>query len=114
MPERAARSVPFVVPCEPGQHNAGVAFTSDEDPVGALAAYRAHPAFGVRVRPGRLRWRADHPDAGGGEHRVERGGERGVAVTRQEPKPVRMMVEVHQHVAGLRGNPGAGRVGGGR
>jgi hypothetical protein len=54
----------------------------------------------------------DDPDVGIGEDRVERGGELAVPVAEQEPEPVGALVEVHQQVAGLLGDPGAGGVGG--
>jgi hypothetical protein len=57
----------------------------DEHPVGAFAAYGAHPAFGERIRPRRLRRSLDHVDAVGGEHGVEGRGEFRVAVAEQEP-----------------------------
>jgi hypothetical protein len=46
------------------------------------------------------------------EDRVERGGEFAVPVADQEPEPVRAIAEVHQQVAGLLRDPGAGGVGG--
>ena len=44
----------------------------------------------------------------GGEDGVERGGELGVAVADQEPEAAAGVVEVHEQVAGLLGQPGAG------
>ena len=38
-----------------GQYGAEVPLAEDEHPVGALAAYGTHPAFGMGVRPRRLR-----------------------------------------------------------
>jgi hypothetical protein len=43
-----------------GQDVRQVSFADDEHPVGALAPYRADPAFGEGVRPRRLWWRAEH------------------------------------------------------
>jgi hypothetical protein len=43
---------------------------------------------------------------------VERRGERRVAVANQQPEAVDFFVEVHQQVAGLLSDPGAGRVSG--
>ena len=40
------------------------------------------------------------------------GGELGVAVADEEPEAAVAVVEVHEQVAGLLGEPGAGRVGG--
>jgi hypothetical protein len=89
------------------QDDAQVALAEHEHPVGALAAYGAHPAFGMSVRPGRLRRRADDLDTGGGEDRVEATGEFGVAVTQQEPQAVgaAVEVEVDEQVASLLGDP---------
>ena len=48
----------------------------------------------------------------GGDHGVEGGGELAVAVADQEPEAPVGVVEVHEQVAGLLGQPGSGRVGG--
>ena len=65
-----------------------------------------------RVRPGRSDRGADDPQVGAGEDGVERGGELAVPVADQEPEPIAAIAEVHQQVAGLLGDPGAGGVGG--
>ena len=44
--------------------------------------------------------------------RRRRRGELAVAVADQEPKPGGVVVEVHEQVAGLLGDPGTGGVGG--
>jgi len=49
-------------------------------------------------------------DVDGGEHGVEGGGELAVAVADQEPEASVGVVEVHEQVAGLLGQPGSGRV----
>ena len=51
-------------------------------------------------------------DVDGGEDGVEGGGELGVAVADQEPEASTGVVEVHEQVAGLLGEPGSGGVGG--
>ena len=84
----------------------------DQDVVEAFAADGADEAFGDRVRPRCPHRGPDDPDVGAGEDGVEGGGELGVAVADQEPEPVGAVVEVHEQVAGLLGDPGAGRVGG--
>jgi hypothetical protein len=43
---------------------------------------------------------------------VEGGGERGVAIADEKPEPPPGVVEVHDRVAGLLGQPRAGRLGG--
>jgi hypothetical protein len=47
-------------------------------------------------------------DVGGGEDGVERGAELGVAVPDEEPESSAGVLEVHEQVAGLLGQPGAG------
>jgi hypothetical protein len=95
-----------------GQDRGQVSLAEDEHSVGALAAYGAHPAFGMGVRAGCLRWGADDLHAGGGEDCVERGGELRVSVADQESEPVGVFVECHQQISGLLGDPCAGGVGG--
>ena len=73
-----------------------------------LPTKRSAIPFGPGCPDGRL----DDPDVDGGEHRVERGGELGVAVPDEKPKTLSGVVEVHAEVAGLLGQPGAGRVAG--
>ena len=57
-------------------------------------------------------WCFDDADADRGEDGVKRGGELGVAVPDEEPELVPGVVEGHEQVAGLLGQPGAGGVGG--
>ena len=72
--------------------------------------YRPTWAVGVGSRcPHRC---LDDPDVDGGEDGVERGGELGVAIADKEPDAAPGVVEIHAEVAGLLGQPGAGRVGG--
>ena len=54
----------------------------------------------------------DDADVDGGEDGVERGGELGVAIADKEPEAAAGVVEIHDEVAGLLGQPGAGGVGG--
>jgi hypothetical protein len=61
-----------------------MAFTGDENPVGALAANRAHPSAPRMSSLGRLRRSPDHGDALGGEHRVEGGRELTIRATNME------------------------------
>jgi hypothetical protein len=73
-----------------------------------LAAASADPAFGDCVHAGRL-YVAEHGlDPGGGEDRVECGGEVRSAVADHEFGPVRLVAEVHDQVAGLLGGPFSG------
>ena len=77
-----------------------------------FAADGADEAFGDRVGPRCPHRCLDDPDVDGGEDGVERGGELGVAVADEEPEAAAGVVEVHEQVAGLLGEPGAGGVGG--
>jgi hypothetical protein len=91
-----------------------VARSGDQKVIEAFAALGADPALrdGIRARcPDRA---ADDADVGAGEHGVEGGGELAVAVAvaDQEPGSFGLVAEVHEQVAGLLGDPGAGGVGG--
>jgi hypothetical protein len=55
---------------------------------------------------------ADDADFGAGELGVEGGGELGISVADQESGLGGVVAEVHEQVAGLLGDPGAGGVGG--
>src|SRR5215211_1058483 len=83
----------------------------DEEPVEALPADAAHPAFGVRSRLRRPYRRLDDTDAFGAEDLIEVTAELAVAVTDEKPRPDAVVVEVHQQVAHLLGHPAAVRVG---
>jgi hypothetical protein len=105
-------TVLVVMPGVLGEDDPQVAFPEDQHSVGAFAAGGAHPAFGDRVRPWRLRRCLDDLDVGRGEHVVEPDAEFGVAVAGEEPQPVSAFVQVHEHVPGLLDHPRAVRVGG--
>jgi hypothetical protein len=77
-----------------------------------FAAQRPDEALGDRVRPRCPHWRAENADVGAGEHGVEGGGELAVPIADQEPELLGAVAEVHQEVAGLLGDPGAGGMGG--
>ena len=106
------RAVGVVVLDELAQHYREVARSGDQQVVEAFAAQRADEAFGDRVGPRRPDWGADDADVGAGEHGVEGGGELAVPVADQEPELLGAVAEVHEQVAGLLGDPGAGGVGG--
>ena len=84
----------------------------DQKTVEEFAADGADEAFGDRVRPRCAHRRLDDLDVDGGEHGVEGGGELAVAVADQEPEAPVGVVEVHEQVARLLGEPCSGRVGG--
>ena len=107
------RSVIVVVAFELVQHGFGVSFVDDQEAVEEFAADCPDKALGDRIRPWCAHRRLDDPDVDGGEDRVEGGGELGVAVADEEQKAAVGVVEVHEQVAGLLGEPGAGGVRGG-
>jgi hypothetical protein len=93
----------------------GLVFTKDPEQmplvpdqrlVEEFASAAADPAFHDRVRAGCLDGAAQDPDAGAGEHRVEGGGELGVAVAEQELDRFDVLAEVHEQVAGHLRDPG--------
>ena len=73
-----------------------VAAADDEEPVEALAADAADPAFGVRPCLRRPHRRLDHPHAFGAEDLVEVTGELAVSITDEEPRADIFVVERHQ------------------
>ena len=86
--------------------------SGDQEVIEAFAAQGADEAFGNRVGRGVRTGAAEDADVGADEHGVEGGGELAVPVADQEPELVGAVAEVHQQVAGLLGDPGAGGVGG--
>ena len=94
------------------KYNGGVSLVDDQDAVEQFAADRSDEALGDRVRPRRPHRRLDDPDIDRGEHGIEGGGELGVAVADEEPEAPIGLVEVHEQVAGLLGEPLPGGVGG--
>jgi hypothetical protein len=60
-----------------GQDVMQMPFAEDQEPVGALAAERADPSLGDRVRLRRLDRCVDDPDSDRGEDRIEGRGELG-------------------------------------
>ena len=87
-----------------------MSLVDDQDAVEEFAADGADEAFGDGVGPRRPHGRLDDRDVDGGEDGVEGGGELGVAIADEEPEPLAGVVEVHGQVAGLLGQPRAGRV----
>ena len=89
-----------------------VLLVDDQEAVEEFAADRSDEAFGDRVRPWCPHRRLDDLDVDGGEDGVEGRGELGVPVADEEPEAAVGVVEVHEQVAGLLGQPGPGGVGG--
>ena len=84
------RSVIVVMPGVGAQYYAEMTFTIDQHPVRALNPYRPYPAFGILVRPGRLRSNLHDPDALTSEDIIEHAAELGVAIRmRNRKKPIR-------------------------
>src|SRR6266545_7267797 len=83
-----------------------LAATEDQEPVEALPAHAADPAFGVGVRVRRLDRRSHDLDAFAAEDAGEGAAELRVAVVNQKARPRAAVVEVHQQVARLLAHPG--------
>ncbi len=94
------------------KYNGVVSLVDDQDAVEQFAADGSDEALGDCVRPRRPHWRLDDPDIDRGEHGIEGGGELGVAVADEEPEAPIGLVEVHEQVAGLLGQPLPGGAGG--
>ena len=110
--QRAMWAVVVVVPLVLPKHGRGVALVDDQEAVEEFSTDRADEAFGDRVGARCLHRRLDDLDVDGGEDGVEGGGELGVAVADEEPESSTGVVEVHEQVAGLLGEPSCGGVGG--
>src|SRR5436190_629854 len=80
----------------------------DQQPVETLLAHAANETLGVGVRLWRADRCVDDADPLAAEHLVEGGGELAVAVVDEEPRPLEQVGEAE--VAGLLGDPAAGRV----
>jgi hypothetical protein len=96
--------VSFVLAQDPPQ----MGLVPDQGAVEELAAASPDPAFGDRIHTGRRDVAEHGPDPGVGEDRVECGREIRAAVADHELDSVRLVVEVHEEVAGLLGRPRAG------
>jgi hypothetical protein len=94
------------------QYRGEVARPGDQEMVEAFAAQGADEPFRDRIRPWRSDWCVDDADVGAGEDGVKGGGEPAVPVANHEPDPLGPVAEVHEQVAGLLSDPGAGGVGG--
>ena len=92
------------------QHHCGMAPVDDQEAVEEFAADRPDEALGDRVGSRCPHRCLDDLDVDGGEDGVEGGGELGVAVADEEQKAAVGVVEVHEQVAGLLGELGAGGV----
>ena len=87
-----------------------MAFSGDEDPVGALPADGADPALGEGVHPRGLRCGEYDLDADGGKDRVEGGTELRVTVANQVPESVPGLMQITGKTAGQLNHPVPGRM----
>ena len=92
------------------KHGCGVPQVDDEDPVEVFASDAADEAFGDRVGSRCPHRCLDDADTERGEHGVERCGELSVTVPDEKPEAAAGVLEVHEQVTGLLGQPGPGGV----
>jgi len=84
-----------------------VAAAEYEQPVEALATDAANPALGVSVRVWCLDGRADHGNPLALEDVIAAATELGVAIVDEEAERLLAIIESHEQVARLLGDPGA-------
>jgi hypothetical protein len=108
--EAAVGPVTVVVGDVGSQDGFEMASPEDEDPVEAFASDGADPAFGVGVGLGGADGGPDRGDVFGAKDVVEGTGEVGVSVSDQETAPSQVFSGPYREVAGLLGDPDAGRV----
>src|SRR5450755_1861055 len=82
-----------------------VGLIPDKGAVQELTAASPDPASGDRVHPGRPDVAQYSPDPSIGEDRIERAREVRAAVADHESDPVRLLVEIHEEIAGLLSGP---------
>ena len=110
--ERSMRPVPVVVGLIFAQDPGEMSLVEYQQAVQALAAQGADPPFGVAVRLRSPRWAAQYRDSAAGEHGVEAGRERVVAIADEKPASVRPLPRGDQEVCGPAGSPTARSDGG--
>src|ERR1700735_897870 len=91
-------------------HVLQMAAAEDQESVEAFAADASNPSFGVRACLRRTHRGLDHPDPAGAEDLVEVPRELAVPVPDEEPGLYALVIESHQPVASLLGDPRAVRV----
>jgi hypothetical protein len=96
------------------ENSVEVASIQDEDAVEAVVAECPDPTLGVGVRVGGTDGGVDDPDALASDHGVEVDGELAVAIADQILEAALLIVELHDQVARLLGDPAPVRVLGGR
>jgi hypothetical protein len=110
--EGAVRPVDVVVALVLAQHRCRMPLVDDEDAVKEFTANAADETFSDRIGTRGLHRRPDNAEVDRGEDGVDGSGELGIAVADEKPKATVGIVEVHEQVAGLLGQPGAGGMGG--
>jgi hypothetical protein len=105
--ECSMRPTPVVMAGIDAKYVVELPAAEDEQPVEALAADAADPALGVGVRVRRLDGRADHRNSFALEDVIAPTAELGVAIVDQEAERLLAIIEGHQQVARLLGDPGA-------
>ena len=93
------------------QHDVEMAWSRDQHVVEAFPAQCPDEAFRDRVCTGRPDRGADDADVAP-VNTASNAAVNCVPVADQEPEPLGVFAEVHEQVAGLLGDPGAGGVGG--
>src|SRR5262249_38053411 len=94
------------------EHTLEVPSVEDQKPVETFSAGGADEALGDRVRLWSAHRRLDDLDAFACEDGIEGAGELAVAVADQEAKARWLVLQCPGELAGLLGDPGAGRAGG--
>jgi len=94
------------------QYDLEMAWSCDQEVIEAFPSQGADEAFRDSVCPGCPDRRTDDPHVSAGEDCVEGRAELCVPVTDQEPELAGTVAEVHQQVAGLLSDPGAGGMSG--
>jgi hypothetical protein len=110
--ECAVRAVVVVMVLVLAKHGCGVSQVDDEDAVEEFASDAADETFGDRVGSWCPHRCLNDADVERGEHGVEGCGELGVTVPDEEPEAAAGVLEVHEQVTGMLGQPGSGGVGG--
>jgi hypothetical protein len=106
------RPVGVVVVCVLAKNCFGVLLVDRQYAVEEFAANAADEAFGDGIGPWRTHRGLDDADVDGGEDGVKGGRELGVTVPDEEPEAAAGVLEVHEQVARLLGQPGSGGVAG--
>jgi len=111
-PERPVRPMHVVVLHVDAQHLVQVFASRDQQPVQALGADRANPAFREGVGVGCLDWCQHHLGVLGAEEVIEGAAEFGIPIAQDELDSSSLLAQHQQQIPCLLGDPGAVGVGG--